>query len=177
MVRSSDYVLPGLLDNIHPHRHDHLGCFRRVADPCVAPAPGASPACLFEPAARAVWQSMIAAPVAEVRKPLPPISGNLATGFAASSRNPPAISPKRVLSMQLMCRLDPVGPPAHGSVPTEGGRRRDRRSRTEKMKPYLMLLFIGWIMMLSDAVGPARQSSRLRVLDIIRNTRLFRRFL
>ena len=45
------------------------------------------------------------------------------------------------------------------------------------MKPYLMLLFIGWIMMLSDAVGPARQSSRLSALDIIRNTHLFRRFL
>jgi hypothetical protein len=119
MVRSSDYVLPGLLNGIYPHRHDHLGCDRRVADPRLAPAPHASPACLFEPPARAVSQSMIAAPVAEVRKPLPPISGNLATGFAASSRNPPAISPKRVLLMQLMCRLDPVGPPARGSAPTE----------------------------------------------------------
>jgi hypothetical protein len=85
----------------------------------LAPAPRASPACLFEPPARAVLQSMIAAPVAEVRKPLPLISGNLATGFAASSRNPPAISPKRVLLMQLTCRLDPVGPPARGSAPTE----------------------------------------------------------
>src|SRR5262249_61109197 len=37
MVRSS--VLPGLLDNIHPYRHDHVGCGRRVADPCLAPAP------------------------------------------------------------------------------------------------------------------------------------------
>ena len=37
MVRSS--VLPGLLDNIHPHRHNHVGCGRRVADPCLAPAP------------------------------------------------------------------------------------------------------------------------------------------
>jgi hypothetical protein len=45
------------------------------------------------------------------------------------------------------------------------------------MKPYLMLLFIGSIMALSDAVGPARQGSRLCVLDIIRNTHLFRRFL
>jgi hypothetical protein len=45
------------------------------------------------------------------------------------------------------------------------------------MKPYLMVLFIGSIMMLSDALGPARQSSRLGVLDIIRNTRLFQRFL
>jgi hypothetical protein len=46
------------------------------------------------------------------------------------------------------------------------------------MKPYLMLLFIGSIMALSDAVGPARQSSHrtLWVLDIIRNTHLFRRF-
>ena len=41
------------------------------------------------------------------------------------------------------------------------------------MKPYLMVLFIGWIVTLPDAVGPARQS----VLDIIRNTRLFQRFL
>jgi hypothetical protein len=56
--------------------------------------------------------------------------------------------------------------------------RRDRRSRTEKMKPYLMLLFIGSIMALSDAVGPARQSSRQRlwVFDIIRNSHLFRGF-
>jgi hypothetical protein len=62
--------------------------------------------------------------------------------------------------------------------PNGSGRRRDRRSRTEKMKPYLMLLFIGSIMALSDAVGPARQSSHrtLWVLDIIRNTHLFRRF-
>jgi hypothetical protein len=45
------------------------------------------------------------------------------------------------------------------------------------MKPYLMVLFIGWIMMLSDAVGPGRQSSRLYGLDTIRNTRLFQRFL
>jgi hypothetical protein len=46
------------------------------------------------------------------------------------------------------------------------------------MKPYLMVLFIGWIMMLSDAVGPARQSSRRRlwVFDIIRNSHLFRGF-
>jgi hypothetical protein len=45
------------------------------------------------------------------------------------------------------------------------------------MKPYLMLLFIGSIMALSDAVGPARQSSRrLWVLDVIRNTHLFGRF-
>jgi hypothetical protein len=49
----------------------------------------------------------------------------------------------------------------------------DRRSRTEKMKPYLMVLFIGWIVMLPDAVRPARQS----VLNIIRNTGLFQRFL
>jgi hypothetical protein len=56
-------------------------------------------------------------------------------------------------------------------------RRRNRRSRTEKVKPYLMVLFIGWIMMFSDSVGPAQQNLRLRVLDIIRNTRLFRRFL
>jgi hypothetical protein len=56
--------------------------------------------------------------------------------------------------------------------------RRDRRSRTEKMKPYLMLLFIGSIMALSGAVGSARQSSRRRlwVLDIIRNSHLFRGF-
>jgi GNAT superfamily N-acetyltransferase len=36
-----------------PHRHDHLGCGRRVADRCLAPAPRASSACLFEPAASA----------------------------------------------------------------------------------------------------------------------------
>jgi hypothetical protein len=47
------------------------------------------------------------------------------------------------------------------------------------MKPYLMVLFIGSIMALSDAAGPARQSFRQRlwVLDVIRNSHLFRRFL
>src|SRR5262249_32913497 len=48
MVRSS--VLPGLLDNIHPHRHNHVGCGRRVADPCLAPAPARKrglPVCNF----------------------------------------------------------------------------------------------------------------------------------
>jgi hypothetical protein len=45
------------------------------------------------------------------------------------------------------------------------------------MKPYLMVLFIGSIMALSDAVGPFRQGfRRLWVLDVIRNTHLFRRF-
>jgi hypothetical protein len=46
------------------------------------------------------------------------------------------------------------------------------------MKPYLMVLFIGSIMAFSDAVGPDRQSSRRRlwVLDVIRNSHLFRGF-
>jgi|GraSoiStandDraft_53_1057289.scaffolds.fasta_scaffold66090_1 hypothetical protein len=45
------------------------------------------------------------------------------------------------------------------------------------MKPYLMLLFIGSIMALSDAAGPAGQSSRrLWVFDVIRNSHLFRGF-
>jgi hypothetical protein len=100
MVRSS--VLSGLLGNIYPNRHDHVGCGRRVADACLAPAPRASAACLFEPAARAVLQSMIVAP--EARKP--PASGRLCRKFSQSSSN---LAQARVVDA-VYVRLDPVSP-------------------------------------------------------------------
>jgi len=76
------HVLPGLFDNIYPD------CGRRVAGPCLAPAPRASAACLFEPAASAVLQSVIVARWRRCATHVPPVRGNLANRLCRKFSQP-----------------------------------------------------------------------------------------
>jgi len=71
--------------------------------------PRASAACLFEPAASAVLRSMIVARWRRCANHLPPVNG-ISQRPCRKFSHPPAISPKRVLLMQLMCRLEPADP-------------------------------------------------------------------
>src|SRR5215831_3280634 len=73
MVRSS--VLPDLLDNIHPHRHDHVGCGRRVADPCLAPAPARKRGLPVRTGGERSPAIDDRGSVAQMRKSLPPVNG------------------------------------------------------------------------------------------------------